>query len=160
MSDGIRITLCILVCICLITPIFLSLFYFDTHELLNGELKGNLVIGKDFISFDGVKTEIQLIKNVHFNIYDYYEKIINSRSLQFYFPTLSQGVDNSIRFTTTNGKFYTVFFRLNSKYHRNDLNPFITELIKHRIILLNEGIELMQLKTKEEIEELRNIILQ
>lgn len=131
---------------------------FYTHRTLNGTLHGYLKIDENEIDIDGLIIKINKIESIQFKVDDFLDKSISV--IVDFAPKLSQGVDNYIKLKTKDGKYFEVFFRIDRFTRTKELNPFIAQLIKHKAIPFERGIELMQLKTKEEIEELRKIILQ
>lgn len=109
-----------------------------------------------FIDINGKRINAQEIKFATFSMDDYYENQGNWSNIS---PSVSQGVDNYILIKTKDGKEIQTFFRIDRFMNKSELNPFIAQLIKHKAVHFERGVELMQLQTKEEIEELRKILL-
>ncbi len=148
----------IIACICaIINFIFIPITSFYSYQVLNGKLEGQLIIDEMNIDINGKIINVQEIKSAVFSLDDRFEDQGDWSNIS---PSISQGVNNFILIKTKEGKEHEVFFRIDRFMNKKELNPFIAQLIKHKAVPFERGIELMKLKTKEEIEELRNIILQ
>jgi len=102
--------------------LFLSGFL---HKHLNGELDGEITFKKSGITIDDREFELKAINDIEFNLSDYYGYRTTTRGN--FSPTLSQGVDNYVKFTTGDGEPYGIYFQLQNKDHYKDLLPFINE---------------------------------
>lgn len=137
----------------IISFLILPLLSYYSYQVLNGQLEGQLIIDEMFVDINEKKITIQEIKSVVFSLDDCYEDIRASSFNDT--PKISQGVNNYILIKTKDGKEYEVYFRIDRFMNKKELNPFIAQLIKHKAIPFDRGIELMKLRTKEEIEDLR-----
>lgn len=133
------------------------LFSFYSYQVLNGKLEGGLIIDEMSVQINEKKISLKEIKSVAISLDDCYEN--NNAFLFNDTPKISQGVNNYILIKTKDGKEYEVFFRIDRFMNKRELNPFIAQLIKHKVIPFERGIELMKLTTKEDIDELKKTIL-
>ena len=115
---------------------------FFTYKSLNGTLAGEIEFENDRIVINNKTYELKNISNLDFGFNDYYGQN-KPRTYKSANPVLSQGVNNYVTFTDASGETQTVYFKLATEHHYQELTPFINEAIKAKKMDFKRGIDLM-----------------
>jgi hypothetical protein len=124
---------------------------------LNGAFAGELIIDENSVSFSGRKILFSEISNIEFVIFDYYGTYIGDRNSRSIHPSLSQGVGNYIKMTTSSGEKITIYFKLLDKDDHLRLVPIMSQLIAQNKIPFLKGISMLNLNYKQ-VQELKEQI--
>jgi hypothetical protein len=112
------------------------------YQVLAGEIKGEIVFTPDAIIVNNNEFKLQSVCDLDFVVRDYHGQRLQQRGRSFY-PRLLQGVDNYVTFTDNKGQTQTIYFRLETEHHYQDLAPFINQAIKLKKMDFKRGIDLV-----------------
>ena len=158
-SGGINLIFVLLLIICILTPIFTMSIGKNEFYPINFEYLEKITLTDNEIKIGEKNLEFKSIKNLEFNVRDFKGKRIQIiGSLKYSGPTLSQGVNNVIKFENQNEK-YEIRFQLSSKDELSMLGEYISKLYSKEIefeekydTLKSYGLKKL---THEEIKEFK-----
>lgn len=119
-----------------IAAFLINMFYlirsFVTYADLRGRLEGQIEFKDKAILINDEHYDLEIIKKIDFYFGDYYGKVISGyKSVN---PRLSQGVNNSVEFTTLEGAYHNIQFKVRTKKGHLILAPFISNALKQQKI--------------------------
>ncbi|HTB99920.1 MAG TPA: hypothetical protein VK705_04510 [Ferruginibacter sp.] len=126
---------------------------------LNGEIAGILKIDETKICYSDRIVSLRDVDDINFNLIsleadfgDYYNRFVSDATL--YTPMISQGVENTIEIKTIAGEDILLHYRLNDKYHIQQLMPLVRILAILGKMPIIRAVSLLKLNYKE-VQELK-----